>query len=402
MRIANTKKSRWITAAMLAATLTLGGCSTAAESVSTGVSTSVTDAAAASSSTTKETIAATTAAAETFLATLSEEQKEKVGYSYDDESKTTSWSNFPVTFVDRAGLNLHDLNDDQKHAALAVLQALLSDEGYATVNGIMAGDQYLLDESTSSEESLGQYYIAFFGDPSDSSAWELQFGGHHLGINGTLDGPADTITFAPTHLGTQPAVWTAADGTTMQPLASMFTDGFAFYDSLTDEQKTKLYQAEQVADMVCAPGSTCTYPTGTGLPGSDLTAEQKRLLLTVIANWVGLSDEQTTQAALDKISATLDTTYVNWSGATTYDPTQGDGIYYQISGPDVYIELASQKGSAQADVVGVTTAGWGHIHTIYRDPGNDYAGSVIQQAASAMTGGPGGRGGPPAGNLPGN
>lgn len=31
--------------------------------------------------------------------------------------------------------------------------------------------------------------------------------------------------------------------------------------------------------MVCAPGSTCDYPTGTGLSGADLTDEQKQLLL---------------------------------------------------------------------------------------------------------------------------
>jgi hypothetical protein len=108
--------------------------------------------------------------------------------------------------------------------------------------------------------------------------------------------------------------------------------------------------------MACAPGSTCDYPTGTGLAGADLTNDQKQLLLEVIANWVGLSDEQTTTDALAKIEATLDETYVNWSGATVYDMTSGDGIYFEISGPDVFIEFASQQGSAGADVEGVITA----------------------------------------------
>ena len=122
------------------------------------------------------------------------------------------------------------------------------------------------------------------------------------------------------------------------------------------------------------------------------------LLLDVIANWVGLSDEQTTEDALAKIEATLDETYINWSGATVYDMTQGDGIYFQISGPNVFIEFSNQQGSAGADVEGVITGGWGHIHTIYRDPSNDYANSVTQQAATGMMGGgagiPGGT--PPA------
>ena len=394
-----------IVSALLAGGLLLGGCTTdapstssASTSASSSVSSSITT---EDASTTATTISSSAEAAQAFLATLSDEQREQVTYDYDDETKTTSWSNFPVTFVDRAGVNLADLSDEQRAAAMKVLEALLSDEGYATVTGIMGGDEYLHEKSSSTEESLGQYYIAFFGDPSDSSAWEIQFGGHHLGINATLDGAADEITFAPTHLGIQPAVYTDSDGNEVQPFDGIYTTAFSFYDSLTDEQKATLYQGSTVANMVCAPGSTCDYPTGTGISGADLTDEQKKLLLDVIANWVGLSDEETTSEALAEIEATLDETYINWSGATVYDMTQGDGIYFQISGPDVYIEFAAQQGSAGADVEGVTTSGWGHVHTIYRDPGNDYAGSVTQQAATGMAGGAGGPGGQaPAGSRP--
>lgn len=395
--------------ALLAGGLLLGGCTTettgttAATTVSaTSVADSTTSAAATDdAATTADTISASAAAAETFLATLSEEQREQITYAYEDETKTTSWSNFPVTFVDRAGLDLADLTEEQRAAALDVLDALLSEQGYQTVTDIMGGDEYLHANSSSTEDSLGRYYIAFFGDPSDSSAWEIQFGGHHLGINATLDGSADSITFAPTHLGIQPAVYTDASGNEVQPFDKIYTSAFAFYDSLGTEQKTSLYQGESVANMVCAPGSTCDYPTGTGISGEDLTVEQKQLLLDVIANWVGLADEETTSEALAKIEATLDETYVNWSGATAYDMARGDGIYFQISGPDVYIEFAAQQGSAGADVDGVTTSGWGHVHTIYRDPADDYANSVPQQAATGMGGGaPGGAGGPGNGALP--
>jgi L-lactate utilization protein LutC len=340
------------------------------------------------SSTTAATISSTSEAAQAFLDTLSEEQRDQVLADYDDETKTVSWSNFPVTFVERAGLNLDDLTEEQQAAAMEVLEALLSEEGYTTVTDIIGGDEFLLENSTSTEDSLGQYYIAFFGDPSGTSAWELQFGGHHLGINATLDGTSDAITFAPTHLGSQPAVYTDADGNEVQPLAGMYETAFAFYDSLTEEQLAAMYQGEEVSDLVCAPGGTCDYPTGTGLSGADLTDEQKQLLLDVAANWVGLSDEETTADALAEIEATLDETYISWSGATTYDMSQGSGISFQISGPDVYIELSDQQGSAGADVDGYTTAGWGHIHTIYRDPSNDYAGSVTQ-AAGGGVGGPG-------------
>lgn len=405
-RPARTKKA-WIASALVAA-LMLGGCAatgtTGAESAAT-TSSAAEAAEASSAATSEETVTATAAAAEAFMATLSDEQREELVHAYDDESKTTSWSNFPVTFVDRAGLNLDDLTEEQRTAAMAVLEALLSEEGYATATGIMGGDEFLLENSSSTEDSLGQYYIAFFGDPSDSQAWQVQFGGHHLGLNATLDGSDGSITFAPTHLGSQPAVYTNEEGEEVQPLAGMYETAFAFYDSLSEEQQAALYQGSEVQDLTCAPGGACSYPTGTGLAGADLTDEQKQLLLDVVANWVGLADEETTAAALAEIEATLDETYVNWSGATEYDMSQGDGIYFQISGPDVYIEFSDQQGSAGADVDGYTTSGWGHIHTIYRDPGNDYAGSVTQQESSGMggpgAGGPGeggtGEGEPPAG-----
>jgi hypothetical protein len=391
--------ARWLASMTLLSSLVLTGCATGGTTTTptAGGTTSatITDAAASvatsTSTTTAGTITSTAAAAEAFLATLSDEQVAAVTSAYDDETKTTSWSNFPVTFVERAGLNLTDLTAEQQTAAMAVLEALLSDEGYATVTAIIGGDEFLAANSSSTEDSLGQYYLAFFGDPSDTGAWEVQFGGHHLGINATLDGAAGSITFAPTHLGTQPAAYTAADGTEVQPLAGMYESAFAFYDSLTTEQQAVLYQGEEVdGNLACAPGDTCDFPTGTGLSGADLTDEQRALLLDVIANWVGLSDQETTATALAEIEATLDETFVSWSGATVYDMTQGDGISFQVSGPDVYVGFASQQGSAGADVDGVVTSGWGHVHTIYRDPSDDYAGSVSQQAASSVGGGAGG------------
>lgn len=370
------------------ATSTASPTTSVAVSQEATTSTTATVSTSTSAATTSETITSTAAAAEAFLATLTEEQREAVLYAYDDETKTTSWSNFPVTFVDRAGLNLADLTDEQRTAALAVLEALLSDEAYATVTGIMGGDQYLSDYSSSGDaDVLGQYYIAFFGDPSDTDAWSLQFGGHHLGINADLDGAAGTVTFAPTHLGVQPAVYTDASGTEVQPFDAIYTDAFAFFDSLSAEQQATLTSGDVT---MCAPGDTCDFESGSGLTGADLTDEQKDLLLALMANWVGMADDETTAAALAEIEATLDETVIAWSGETTYDMTTGNGINFSISGPDVYIAFQAQQGSAGADVAGVTTSGWGHVHTIYRDPSNDYAGSVTQQASTGMSGGPGG------------
>lgn len=398
------KKSFPLASLILAGGLTIASCTTGTTDTATAqgrtsIVRQVADTTSTSKGTTSQTISDTAKAAEEFLSTLSDEQKEQVLYDYNDETKSTSWSNFPVTFVERSGIKLGDLGETQRAAALKVLKALLNDEAYAKVTGIMAGDQYLKDNANASDLGNTQYNIAFFGSPSTTNDWSIQFGGHHVGINATFSNGA--ITFAPTHLGTQPTTYTDSNGQTQSALGDMYQTAFDFYNSLTDEQKQKLYQGEEVKNLTCAPSDTCDYPTGTGIKGSELTDEQKQLLLKVIANWTNLADSETTQATMDQISATLDDTYVNWSGATVYDTSQGKGIYFQISGPKVYIELASQDNDAGATVSGVQTSGWGHIHTIYRDPTNDYAGSVTQQKSSGPTGGgPGGSGsgGPGAGN----
>ena len=49
------------------------------------------------------------------------------------------------------------------------------------------------------------YYISFLGTPSEKTPWMLQFGGHHLALNVTIDGDQGILT--PTLTGAQPALY---------------------------------------------------------------------------------------------------------------------------------------------------------------------------------------------------
>ena len=182
---------------LIIASCTTGTTDTATAQAGTSIVRQVADTTSTSKGTTSQTISDTAKAAEEFLSTLSDEQKEQVLYDYNDETKSTSWSNFPVTFVERSGIKLGDLGETQRAAALKVLKALLNDEAYAKVTGIMAGDQYLKDNANASDLGNTQYNIAFFGNPSTTNDWSIQFGGHHVGINATFSN--GTITFAPRH-----------------------------------------------------------------------------------------------------------------------------------------------------------------------------------------------------------
>jgi len=52
-----------------------------------------------------------------------------------------------------------------------------------------------------------------------------------------MDGTADAITLAPTHLGVQLAVYKNADGQEVQPFDDTYTDAFTFSDSSTTSSR---------------------------------------------------------------------------------------------------------------------------------------------------------------------
>lgn len=361
--------------------------STAATATSETITTAFSSA-TATAETSAETAAAAAEAAQAFLDTLNTEELAQVQYdSVAEETRSTSWSNFPVTQVERSGMLLTDLSEDQRTAAMAVLEAMLSEEGYQKVVDIMGSDQAIVDAGAFEGKCGGtQYAIGIFGDPA-SGEWALQFGGHHLGLNATVvDG---TITLTPTHTGAQPTTYTNAEGEQVEVMAEEYEDAFAFYDSLDEEQLAQMHQGEQVSDLTCQPGSTCAFATGTGIAGADLDEEQKELLLELVGDWVGIADEATAAAELAEIEASLEETWISWSGATAYDTSTGDGIAFTISGPDVYIEFANQAQPGDTGGLAEPMIGWQHVHTIYRDPANDYAGTVEQQEATGGMG-PGG------------
>src|SRR3954452_10955344 len=128
----------------------------------------------------------TVAATEAFLATLDDSQREQVSYDFDSDEKS-GWSNFPVPVVPRPGLPFSDMTQEQQRAAMAILQAALSEEGYKKTVGIMVADQVLADESGGRLQfGIDRYVVAIFGTPSETEPWMLQFGGHHLGLNLTI------------------------------------------------------------------------------------------------------------------------------------------------------------------------------------------------------------------------
>jgi hypothetical protein len=297
-------------------------------------------------------IANAVAKANAFLETLDAPQRGKVLLQFDS-AKKPSWSNLPVTMVPRNGLTLGELTKPQRAAALDVLAAVLSKQGYQKVIDIMnADDQLVKGNDNKMRFGTDNYYLAVFGTPSATKPWMIQFGGHHLGLNVTIVGKDSTVT--PTHTGTQPDVFTR-DGKTVRPLGAENDLAFKLVNMLDADQQKQAVRAAKPRNLALGPGADGKTIPPEGLKCAGLKEDQRAVLLDLIGAWVHILPDDAAARRMAELKEKIDETYFAWYGPTT----KGSAVYYRIQGPTLLIEYAPQGGTS-------------HIHTIIRDPSNDY------------------------------
>ncbi|HET9469004.1 MAG TPA: DUF3500 domain-containing protein [Vicinamibacterales bacterium] len=324
---------------------------------------------------TQDSTSRAVAAAEAFLATLDQSQRAKANADLNDKTRTI-WSNLPVGTTmqvgatERNGLRLGDMTPAQEKAALALVATTLSREGYQKAMEVVDADQVLEVRGAPTRKPgapirFGRafYYVAILGKPSTTDPWMLQFGGHHLAINVTFAGRENVL--APTHTGAQPAAYTV-DGKTVRPLGDEVDKSFALINALTPEQQKQAILAMEVRNLVLGPGADGKMIAPEGVRASTFTPAQRTMLVELAREWVGILGDEAAAAKMKEIQSGIADTYFAWAGPTT----AGKGAYFRIQGPAVFIEYAPQgQGENNVD----------HIHTIYRDPTNDYAARVTKR-----------------------
>jgi hypothetical protein len=296
------------------------------------------------------------------LKTLDDAGRAKVQFAADSTQKT-HWSNLPGPMFQRNGLRLGDLTPPQRTAVMNLLSIALSRNGYQKVGEIMRGDEVLRTAGGGRGRGRGpggggpafgedEYYLAFVGTPSVTAPWMLQFGGHHLAVNLTLAG--NQATMAPSLPAAQPATYTF-EGRTVRPLGNENDKAFALVNALDNAQRSQAVLNYRVADLVLGPGQDGRAIQPEGIRASSLTAAQQTMLWDVVREWVGMMNDAFAEPRMAELRANLGDTYFAWSGPTT----NGSVAYFRVQGPTLVIEYAPQ-GNVD------------HIHTIYRDPTNDY------------------------------
>jgi hypothetical protein len=340
-------------------------------------------------------------AASSFLSTLDDKQRQSVLFAFDDEQQRKRWSNFPISIVPRAGMSVKEMSPTQFSAAMALVSSAFSPRGFEKVQQIMEGDEVnKINEGSGRGGGRGGgppngppdgrgggppngppggrgggpggrggggllfgkdlYYISILGTPSEKNPWMLQFGGHHLALNITIDGTQGILT--PTLTGAQPALYTE-NGKTVRPLAGESDKAVVLFNSLDENQRKQAVLSFRLADLVLGPGQDGKTIQPEGLKATGMSEKQRTMMLDVISEWAGIIHPSAAAARMAQLKADINETWFAWSGPTTVTPGTNIASYYRIQGPHLVIEYSPQTLGGDASL---------HVHTMYRDPTNDY------------------------------
>lgn len=312
-------------------------------------------------------------AAQAYLGALDEGQRSEVNFPLDSD-EWRHWANFPQ--LAREGIPLRDLNEDQRAAALALLEAGLSARGFAQARDIMRVSGYvqeLMNDPSIYGENL--YFVNVFGAPSSTEPWGWQVDGYHLVVNYFVMG--DQVVMTPAFWGIEPAVIEEGPLAGMAVLQPEQDDGLALMRSLSPEQQetARIDDAKTGNDIQAAAFQDNRQMEYTGIRADQLEAGQRELLIEVIGNYVRNLDEGHAEVEMDHVREHLDETYFAWIGGSGPD----DVFYYRVHSPVVYIEF-DHTIPVVLDAGSPPRPSRLHIHSLVRTPnGNDYGKDLLRQ-----------------------
>jgi Protein of unknown function (DUF3500) len=200
--------------------------------------------------------------------------------------------------------------------------------------------------------------------------------GHHLALNVTYNKGSVTgatpmfegvepkcwsVTSTPTTADTCMAPGTSGGTTTYAPLSQEQQAMAAMLAGLSLTQRSSAKLSQTFTKVLLGPDQDGAFPlTKQGLAVSNLSSEQKALVLAAIKPWVQDIDDLTAAALLEIYEKELDKTTVAYSGDSSLI---NNADYVRIDGPSVWTEFVCQRGRVYASQI--------HYHTVWRDHTHD-------------------------------
>ncbi|WP_273566315.1 DUF3500 domain-containing protein [Maribacter halichondriae] len=300
--------------------------------------------------------------ANSFLNSLSEEQKEQAHYTFEDEER------FNMNFVPkmRNGPTFHDFNTTQKELALNLLRASLSAQGYEKTTEIMELENVLFElENNNQKMEDGRpyrdplnYHFCIFGDPAPDSFWGWRFEGHHISFNFTAAN-GTIVSSTPTFFGSNPGIVKSTAQKGKEVLKKETDLGFALINSMSEEQlRTALFSDAAPSEIITGNHRKVKAIEPLGIAYDQLSDEQKAMFMQLVNVYIDNYESKYASNLKKKLSDNgLDKLYFAWAGSLA--PVAGH--YYRIQSTFLLIEYDNIQNNAN------------HVHTAIRDLDNDYA-----------------------------
>jgi hypothetical protein len=298
-----------------------------------------------------------------FLKSLTQAQRNKTQMLFNDKSRIL-WHYLPSSMFPRAGIQLNELDSNQKAKLDEILKTFLSETGYNKTIKIIDLENILLEISGDSiRRNPEKYSVAFYGNPEKDRLWALSFEGHHISLNFTIHN--DKVESAPLFLGASPARILSGPREGERTLQREEDLGFELINSLSEEQrKVALFQEKPFFDIVTGTSPKVEPLSPVGIMYDQLTENQQLIFLKLLDEYLStLPAEQAEQRMNSIKNQEINEVRFGWAGATAL----GKGHYYRIQGKSFLIELDNVQDKSN------------HIHTVWRDFDGDFGRDIIKE-----------------------
>lgn len=326
-------------------------------------------------------------AARALLDACTDEEREALRHDVDAPEWQT-WAN-PEFMQFDTGVRLEYSTDEVRAAALELVRASLSPEGYELTRGMMRINGFL-GEVVGLPNILNDYSynVAIYGTPDLEAPWGWQLYGHHCAVNClVVDG---RMSVAPVFHGAEPNEIDVGPDAGLRAFDDRVDAGTDLMRFLTPEQQEQAITYERIVDPAMPEGRVHPgderHLAGAfqdnrvipyeGVRAADLADGARTALMRLVETFLVVLPEGPRAAKLREVQEHLDEAHFSWIGG--HQP--GDVFYYRFQSPVLIVELDHHCGV----FLDYDHPQRFHVHTVLRVPnGNDYGRSWVRQWQAA-------------------
>jgi hypothetical protein len=305
--------------------------------------------------------AAMVSAARAFLDALTPELKPRAQLPFDSEERF-NWYYVPR---DRQGLPLKAMTEAQRHAALTLLRAGLSEKGYSKAETIRALEDVLVELGGDPKiRDRELYYVTIFGEPSAQATWAWRYEGHHLSQHWTVV-KGSAVATTPQFFGANPAEVRQGRMAGTRPMAAEEDLGYELLHSLDERQRASaVLDPKAPNDILTTNAREAAIQDDRGLAYARMSSRQRAILLRLIEEHAGANAAPLARERVARVRAAgLDRVRFAWMGS----PDKGQGHYYRLQGPTFLVEFDNTQNNAN------------HIHQVWRDFKGDFGRDLLAE-----------------------